>query len=338
MQISVALCTYNGERFLQAQLDSLACQTRLPDELVVCDDGSSDRTLDILTRFAERAPFPVQIHRNACNLGPVDNFFQAASLCRGDYVAFCDQDDVWREDKLARCAAAFADPDVLLVMHPAEVVDSQLQPLGRIMAVPKPGVRARLASPLWFTAFGISMVFAAWLAQRIDWHGRPPDRHNKDAPPMGHDGWIYVLANVLGKIAYLPEPLVRYRQHDANDTGAPAASGKVALQRALMAGYAQQQWLADVAACYVASMEGLARQHPGPLGERFLEGAAAYRDMWRRLAARAELYRPDLGAARKAARLLRLAGSGGYGARDRGGLGARSLLKDTAFIMLGHAH
>src|SRR3712207_5989304 len=100
MSLSVALCTYDGARYLPEQLESLARQRRLPDELVVCDDGSADDTVDVVRRFADRAPFAVRLSLNPQNLGFVKNFEQAIRLCRGDLIALADQDDVWHPQKL----------------------------------------------------------------------------------------------------------------------------------------------------------------------------------------------------------------------------------------------
>ena len=99
--ISVAMATYNGERFLEEQLRSLGEQTTLPDELVVCDDTSTDRTPQILAQFAKRASFPVKLFTNDQRLGWRKNFLKAARLCTSEYIAFCDQDDVWLKEKLA---------------------------------------------------------------------------------------------------------------------------------------------------------------------------------------------------------------------------------------------
>src|SRR5690348_8403095 len=95
LSISVAMATYNGARYIREQLDDLAAQTRLPAEVVVCDDESSDGTVAILEHFAASAPFPVHIHRNSERLGYRANFMKCASLCSSDLVAFCDQDDRW---------------------------------------------------------------------------------------------------------------------------------------------------------------------------------------------------------------------------------------------------
>src|SRR3954454_9678676 len=98
MKVSVALASYNGARFIDEQLASLAAQTRPPDELVVCDDGSTDDTLDHVERFAATAPFEVRIVRNAENLGFSGNFQRVLALVRGDIVFICDQDDIWYPD------------------------------------------------------------------------------------------------------------------------------------------------------------------------------------------------------------------------------------------------
>jgi glycosyltransferase involved in cell wall biosynthesis len=101
--VSVALCTYNGARFLDEQLASLAAQTWRPLELVVCDDRSTDSTLAILAKFASTASFPVRIVQNGAWLGYKSNFKKAACLCQGELITFCDQDDIWLPTKLEVC-------------------------------------------------------------------------------------------------------------------------------------------------------------------------------------------------------------------------------------------
>src|SRR5215470_8302349 len=109
--ISVAMCTYNGARFLAEQLGSLAAQSRLPDELVVCDDGSTDESAEIVKDFARHAPFPVRLEVNEENLGATKNFEKAIGLCRGEVIALSDQDDVWYPKKLELHESVFvADP------------------------------------------------------------------------------------------------------------------------------------------------------------------------------------------------------------------------------------
>lgn len=101
MTTSVALCTYNGERYIREQLESILNQTVKVDEIVVCDDGSTDNTLPIIEGLAVTTYTSIHIHRNETNLGPAKNFQKAINLCSGDIIFLSDQDDVWMPDKVA---------------------------------------------------------------------------------------------------------------------------------------------------------------------------------------------------------------------------------------------
>src|SRR5512138_1120776 len=98
--VSVAMCTFNGESYLQEQLASICRQTVLPDELVVCDDASTDATVRILTQFKETCGFPVRVFVNETNQGVCMNFARAISHCSGDLIVLADQDDIWQADKI----------------------------------------------------------------------------------------------------------------------------------------------------------------------------------------------------------------------------------------------
>jgi len=100
IKASICLTTYNGSKYLQQQLDSFLAQSILPDELVVCDDGSTDATCEIIERFKQIAPFEVRLYKNENNLGYAQNFSKALGLCKGDFVFLSDQDDVWLPKKL----------------------------------------------------------------------------------------------------------------------------------------------------------------------------------------------------------------------------------------------
>lgn len=130
MRLSVVLCTYNGARYLEQQLASIASQTRLPDEMIICDDRSSDGTVDILKNFALGARFPVQLYLNERNLGSTGNFEKAIGLSSGDIIFPCDQDDYWHPQKLECIEQIFlAAPGVGLVFSDAEVMDEHFNPL-----------------------------------------------------------------------------------------------------------------------------------------------------------------------------------------------------------------
>ena len=211
---SVALCTYNGVRFLNEQLQSIATQTRLPDELVVCDDASTDATVECLQSFARTAPFPIQLQRNPQNLGCTANFEQAIRLCQGNLIALCDQDDIWQPDKLQRLEQAFvATPEAGLIFSDARVVDRQRQPLGYTLwqsvgLTPAEQQRFRegqafLSLLRRFCVTGATLAFRANLRDQllpipVDWH---------------HDAWIALVASALAPIVPLTDCLIDYRQH-----------------------------------------------------------------------------------------------------------------------------
>ena len=132
LSLSIALATYNGERYISEQLRSITCQTRLPDELVISDDASSDATQAIIKSFAQNAPFPIRIVENSERVGSTGNFESAIRLCSGDIIFLCDQDDVWYSNKIALVEERFVNnPDVGAVFTDADVVDENLRMSGR---------------------------------------------------------------------------------------------------------------------------------------------------------------------------------------------------------------
>jgi glycosyltransferase involved in cell wall biosynthesis len=217
--ISIAMATYNGERFLPEQLASLAAQTFPIAELVVTDDTSSDRTIAILTDFAKRAPFPVRVEVNENRLGFRANFMKAASLCTSELIAFCDQDDVWYADKLEKVRQPFGDPDVCLVHHNAEItIDGGrriglLYPHNRFPATTRP-----MRTDPWAISNGFTQIFRRSLVDFTDLWATSVDT-NSDGNRMAHDQWYFFLASVFGLIRYLDAPLADYRQHGNNTYG-----------------------------------------------------------------------------------------------------------------------
>ncbi len=219
-RISIALCTYNGGRFLQAQLDSYVAQTRRPDELVVCDDGSSDDTLELVERFRERAPFPVRIVRNTDRLGSTKNFEQAIGLCTGDLIAASDQDDVWLPDKLALCEAALdAQPPAGLVFTNADVVDDELRPLGHQLweAIHLHALARRRMR----RGHGFDVLLRQWAVTGATMMFRAHHRaHVLPIPPCWiHDGWIAFIIGALGPVTSVERSTMQYRQHAAQQIG-----------------------------------------------------------------------------------------------------------------------
>jgi glycosyltransferase involved in cell wall biosynthesis len=223
MHLSVAMATYNGAAYVEAQLDSLAAQTCRPDELVVCDDGSTDATVALLGAFARRAPFPVRIHLNATRLGPTANFEQAIRQCRGDVIALCDQDDIWHPDKLSRLAAPFAIPRIGAVFSDAELIDAAGALAGRRLwaAVGFTPTKQRRAEHgrVFDVLLAHNVVTGATMAFRAAYR-----QQVLPIPPIWvHDAWIALVVAALADLSLIAEPLMRYRVHvhQAVGVGAP---------------------------------------------------------------------------------------------------------------------
>jgi glycosyltransferase involved in cell wall biosynthesis len=129
MRLSIAMATWNGARYLREQLDSFRAQSRLPDELVVCDDHSTDGTPAILEEFRRTAPFPVNVLINPKQMGYVGNFEQVVGMCDGDVILLSDQDDVWLPEKLAEHEAVYRSrPEVGMAFSDGTIVGSAIAP------------------------------------------------------------------------------------------------------------------------------------------------------------------------------------------------------------------
>jgi Glycosyl transferase family 2 len=218
-RISVALCTYNGERFLPEQLASIEKQTRLPDELVVCDDRSIDRTVEIVREFAASVLFPVKIVQNTATLGSTRNFEHAIRLCEGDLIALSDQDDIWYPNRLERSEQEFlAHPQAGLVFSDADVIDEQGRLKGETLwqRLGFAGERkqALLAGRLVVLAkhrfvTGATVMFRADLRDRL--------------LPVGagwiHDEWISLITAAVADLRPIDQPLIRYRIHGSQQVG-----------------------------------------------------------------------------------------------------------------------
>lgn len=220
-RISIAMATYNGEKYLQPQLESLARQTYSPCELVVGDDGSKDGTIGLLEEFSRTARFPVSIIRNSENLGYADNFLQTASRCVGDWIAFCDQDDVWLPTKLEQSASAIrSDANLHLVLQNAVLCDDNLVRRGRLLPNSiDPGMyECSQVHALWAWN-GFLQTVKSCLIRDIQFTDRPIDYPLRGRSVLSHDYWTCMLANALGGICVIKEPAALHRRHPNAITG-----------------------------------------------------------------------------------------------------------------------
>lgn len=205
--ISVALCTYNGERYLREQLDSLLAQTYSNMEIVAVDDCSSDRTVELLREY-ERRDTRLRVFVNPGNLGFVANFERAITLCTGSFIAPSDQDDIWLHDKLRTLASRIGAH--AMAYCDSELVDADGRSLGVSM------------SQFWAMQ-DLNDPAALALSNCVSGHAMLFRRELLDAQPrlptdVFHDWWLAARASAHGGVIYCPEKLVRYRQHGKNVT------------------------------------------------------------------------------------------------------------------------
>lgn len=220
------MCTFNAERYIEEQFSSIARQSRLPDELVVCDDGSHDRTVEIIRSLAAAVPFPVRVVENPKNLGCNKNYEKAISLCRGQIIFLSDHDDVWHRDKIEKTIAAMTENGVAAAFTDAVVVSNDLTPLG---------------FTLWMTVgfdmerqrrFQDGEQFSELLHNNVMQGAAAAFKSSyRDAilpipQEWQHDHWIALILSALAEIRFIDRPLLDYRQHPENLLGAamPAAA------------------------------------------------------------------------------------------------------------------
>ena len=217
--ISVAMTTYNGEKFLNQQLQSIAAQSRQIDELVVCDDGSVDGTIDILNDFVKKVSFNVKLLKNEKNLGCTKNFEKAMSLCTGDIIVLCDQDDLWLPKKIKVLENVFSEnPDCGMVFTDAEVFDEENQFLYYLWQ--SVGFTAR-RQKLFKRNMGTRLLLKRNVATGAT--AAVTKTFFEEALPFPeetiHDYWLAMIAVLKNKLVFLKEATIKYRKHSAQQIG-----------------------------------------------------------------------------------------------------------------------
>lgn len=219
-KISIALCTFNGAPYLSEQLDSYLSQTRQPDEVIICDDRSSDHTSSILDNFAKKAPFDTKIIINDSTLGITKNFEKAIRLCTGDVIALSDQDDVWLPNKLHLIENEFIrNKGIQCVFSDAQIVDKNLTPLNysiwTVAGLSERKLRKILRNGMFPNVLNQYLVTGCTMAFRSEFR-----KYGLPIPPSWfHDAWISFMSSCLGEMKPLPLSLVFYRQHQSNQIG-----------------------------------------------------------------------------------------------------------------------
>ncbi len=221
-RVSIVLSTYNGEKYLKEQLDSILTSSYQDIDLFIRDDGSSDRTMELLEAYHGKEPERIYIRRNEVNLGYTLNFLEGICDTTADYVMLCDQDDVWMPNKIRdtlnrmrHMEAQLGKDTPLAVFTDATLVDEKLHQLHEsfFLAGKLNPRRTDLAHILMENKLiGCTVMINASL-RRILKSRRLPQKARY------HDWWIALIAASCGKIGFLPDRTMLYRQHGFNVVG-----------------------------------------------------------------------------------------------------------------------
>jgi len=220
--ISVALCTYNGEKYITSQIESILNQSLPVDEIVVCDDGSSDSTLDILNAIKDSCAIKIHIHQNKTNLGVCANFEQAISLCQGDVIFLSDQDDIWEQNKVQTIVYWFnQNKDKSAVFTDAKLITEDDNPfidktLWDCIGFNKK-MRKYFDKGLALESFFINKATGATMAIRKELQFSFAKYCNNDN--VLHDYCIALKALDNNKLGYIDKPLIKYRIHSNQQAG-----------------------------------------------------------------------------------------------------------------------
>lgn len=233
VRVSVVMCTYNGEKYLRDQLQSILNQTRPPDEVIISDDGSTDSTLEIVEEIRSQwgeDKIPVwTVMTRTTPLGVSGNFASVLSQAHREFIALADQDDVWETNRLEKSLTLFRD-GVLLVHSDATLVDAAGTPIGTLMSALRltAGEKKSLLEGRALDAVlrrnvvtgATTMIRSSLLQQALP----IPDG-------WVHDEWFALVAAVQGGVVFSQDRLIRYRQHGSNAIGASKTDSHEARRR-----------------------------------------------------------------------------------------------------------
>ncbi len=204
-KISVAMATYNGEKYIKEQIESILVCLGNEDELIISDDESTDSTLDIIKSFNDK-----RIHLiNGPKKGIKQNFANAIENTSGEYIFLADQDDIWNENKVKDVVKCFEKEKCTLVVHDAEIVDEKLNVIKDSYYKYRNSGKGIIKNIYKNTYIGCCMAFSKEIKKYI-----LPIPNDIEM----HDQWIGVLNDKYGKTYFLEEKLIKYRRHSLNNS------------------------------------------------------------------------------------------------------------------------
>lgn len=214
MKASVALCTYNGEQYLSEQLDSILSQTIPVDEVVICDDGSGDKTRQILSDYQAKYPGLFRIVQNETNLGFIKNFEKAIRLCENPIIIISDQDDIWENSKVAETVFFFEkNPQFDGVFHDLKLIDRETRQPSYLnwKDISHKDIATQIDSHTLFEALVKKGSFILGCALAI--RKEALQKYQMQDFPIAHDYYIVQKLSSKNKLGFIPSSLSSYRLH-----------------------------------------------------------------------------------------------------------------------------
>lgn len=222
MRISVALCAYNGEKYIRQQLCSILSQTVAVSEIVICDDCSSDSTVYIIEQIARQYPDVIRLIVNKKNIGFRENFEKALKECQGDYIFFSDQDDIWRQDKVEKSVAYLQETGYYGLFSDADLIDAEGGQLDDSLFKHfnvHQYIDNRDSYPDLFTTLCLSLNFVTGATMAISKEAKPIILPFRTSTSIYHDYYIALRLSAIEKFGYLTEKLISYRIHPSQQAG-----------------------------------------------------------------------------------------------------------------------
>lgn len=219
--ISVALCTFNGEEFISQQLDSILSQSVPVDEIVVCDDGSTDSTCQILEQYAAQSQ-SIRLIKNEYNLGYIANFEKAIRLCQGDYIFLSDQDDIWHPEKVAESIGYLSSSGMFGAFTDAQIIDQEDASLDRTLfnlQNLRPYIQKGILQKHLFEILCLRKNFVTGATLVLTRAGKEMVLPFRNSRLFVHDGWISYRLSSLGRLGFIDKPLISYRTHPGQQLG-----------------------------------------------------------------------------------------------------------------------
>ncbi len=222
MKISVALCTYNGEKYIKEQLDSILNQTTRVDEIVICDDRSTDNTMDIVKQYENKYPDIFRIFINEQTLKSVKNFEKAIFLCTGEITFLSDQDDFWYPEKVSVMMESFlAQPNMKAFCSNGFLMDENSEIIADHFTKWDVYEKYSAENPHHDTFNFLIQKgnFSTGATMAINTDFAKSTFPIPEVQDFHHDEWITLLATVEGKMGFINQKLINYRVHSSQQVG-----------------------------------------------------------------------------------------------------------------------